>query len=418
MVQLIERRVGALLTEYLGGFRVVVINGARQSGKSTLLAQIQTASGGTLVTLDDREVLRSARTDPRGFVTGHNFPLFIDEVQRGGEPLVLAIKADTDRHPFEYGRFILAGSSRFLTVPNLTESLAGRAAILDVWPLSQSEMFGGSDRLLDMLFGPTEVLRRLDVASFTRADIAERIVRGGFPAVHNLSSSRLRTAWFDSYLRTLIDRDLTEYRRPSRTVDVMRLAQLVLGRTAQEVNASNIASDLGVTGDTVKDYLALTETIYLHHQLPAWTGGHTGRVVKRPKLHAVDTGLAAHVLNQSANLLSIPTTAIFGALFETFVVNELAKQRTWCDTPVRFYHYRDGSNQEIDLVIEARDGSVVCVEIKAALDVDEGDFRHLIAMRDRLGDRFINGVVIHLGSRPLPFGDRITSLPVSAVWSA
>jgi uncharacterized protein len=417
VAEFIQRRIGSLLEEYLGGFRVVIVNGPRQSGKSTLLGQLQNSIGGTLVTLDDRVALRAARTDPRGFVTQHIHPLLVDEVQRGGEPLVLAIKADADRNPLDYGRFVLAGSSRFLTVPHLSESLAGRAGILDVWPMSQGELFGGNDRLLDLLFASTEALRRLDPPTIVRAAVAEKIVQGGFPAVRNMTP-RLRTAWFDSYLRTLIDRDLTEYRRPSRTVDVMRLTQLVLGRTAQEINAAKIANDLGITADTVRDYLALTETIYLHHQLPAWTGGHTGRVVKRPKLHAVDTGLAAHVLNQSANSIAVPTSVIMGALFETFVVNELAKQRTWCETPVRLYHYRDGTGREVDLVLESRDGSIVCVEVKAAHDVDEGDFRHLVALRDRLGDRFINGVVIHLGERPRSFGDRLTSLPASALWEA
>ncbi len=417
MQSLVRRRISQVVDELATGFRIVILNGPRQAGKSTLLQQLHGQRGGTVVTLDDVEALRASRTDPRGFVTGYPLPLFVDEVQRGGDPLVLSLKADADRNPDRLGRFFLAGSSRFLTVPHLSESLAGRAATVDVWPFSQGELHGGNDRLLDLAFGATNDLRQLAVPYLSRAQIAARIVQGGFPAVRTMST-RLRDTWFETYLSTLIDRDLTEYRRPTRTVDVSRLTQLILGRSAQEVNAANIASDLGISADTVRSYLGLTDTIFLHHQLPAWTTGHTGRVVKRPKLHAVDTGVAAYVLNATEQSLAVPTSAAIGPLFETFVVNEFAKQRTWSDTSVRLFHYREASGPEIDLIIEARGGVVVAIEVKAARDVDESDFRHLVALRDRLGDRFINGLVIHLGEHPTSFGDRLTALPVSALWDA
>ncbi len=417
MEPLLNRRISRLAGELSTGFRILILNGPRQAGKSTLMGLLHSQSGGTMVTLDDLEALRASRSDPRGFVTGYPVPLFIDEVQRGGDPLVLSLKADADRNPNHFGRFILAGSSRFLTVPHLSESLAGRAAIVDVWPFSQGELSGGNDRLLDLAFGSTKDLRELVVPYVSRTEAAARIVQGGFPAVRNMTS-RLRDAWFETYLSTLTDRDLTEYRRPSRTVDVTRLTQLILGRTAQEVNAANIASGLGITADTVRSYLGLTETIYLHHQLPAWTGGHTGRIIKRPKLHASDTGIAAYVLNATEQSLAVPTSTAMGALFETFVVNEFAKQRTWSNTSARLFHYRETSGAEIDLIVEARGGAIVAVEVKAARDVDESDFRHLAALRDRLGDRFVNGLVIHLGEHPTSFGDRLTALPVSALWHA
>jgi uncharacterized protein len=414
---LVKRRASSLLAARLSVFRVVVVNGPRQSGKSTLLQLTADDQRAVVVTLDDRETLRAARTDPQGFVTGFGRPLFIDEVQRGGDPLVLAVKADADRHPRDYGRIVLAGSSRFLTVPGLSESLAGRAGFVDLWPFSQGEIVGGNDRLIDVLFGGVDI-RQLDTPVVTRIDLARRVEAGGFPEVHAMARSRDRADWFDAYLRTLLERDLGEHRTPRRTSDVGRLMSLILGRTAQQLNASAVASGLGITADTVRDYVALAESIYLHHQLPAWSGGHTARVVKRPKLHAVDCGLAAHVAKASAELLAVPTNAAMGPLFETFVVDEFAKQQTWCDESVRLYHYRDASTREIDLVLEARDGRVAAVEVKCAVDVDEHDFRHLAYLRDRLGERFVHGLVIHLGSRPMAFGDRMTALPVSALWMA
>jgi uncharacterized protein len=237
---------------------------------------------------------------------------------------------------------MLAG---WLVSPHLSESRAGRAAIVDLWPFSQGELSGGKDRLVDLAFGSTKDLRELVVPDVSRAQAAARIVQGFFPAVRCMTS-RLRDAWFETYLSTLTDRDLTEYCRPSRTVDATRLTQLILRRTGQEVIAANIASGLGITADTVRSYLGLTETIYLHHQLPAWTGGHTGRIIKRPKLHASDSGLAAYVLNATAQSLAVPTSTAMGPLFETFVVNEFAKQRTWSDTSARLFHYREASGRK------------------------------------------------------------------------
>jgi hypothetical protein len=415
---ILPRRALATVSSLLGGFRVVLVNGPRQAGKSTLLGLLHESISGTMLTLDDRDVQRVARTDPGGFVTGFDHPMLIDEVQRGGDPLVIAIKADVDRHPNEPGRYVLAGSSRFLTVPNLTESLVGRAAIVELWPFSQGELDGGNDRLLDLLFGSTDDLRDSDVSALTRADVSDRIVQGGFPTVLAMPDARSRATWFDSYLETLLLRDLAAYRQPSRTLDLRRLTHLILGRTAQELVAANIADEMDITADTVRAYVALTETLFLHHLLPAWSVRHTARVVKRPKLHAVDTGLAAHVLNCSADSLCRPTSPHMGPLLETFAVNELARQQTWAETPARLFHYRDSARQEIDVVIEARDGRVAAVEVKAARDVDESDFRHLRALRDRLGERFTNGVVLHMGERPLPFGDRLTALPVAALWQA
>ena len=182
---LVPRHLLGVALEDATGFRVVVLNGPRQAGKSTLLQLLQERVGGELVTLDDRDVLRAARTDPTGFVTERKHPLLIDEVQRGGNPLVLAVKADVDRHPRDAGRFFLTGSSRFLTVPTISESLAGRVRILDLWPFSQGELRAGSKRFLDSLFSPTSELRTVEGDVLSRAQLFERVVLGGFPAVHD-----------------------------------------------------------------------------------------------------------------------------------------------------------------------------------------------------------------------------------------
>jgi predicted AAA+ superfamily ATPase len=415
--ELLPRHLLRVALEDATGFRVVVINGPRQAGKSTLLQLLHEQVGGQLVTLDDRDALRAARTDPTGFVTEREHPLLIDEIQRGGNALVVAVKADIDRHPREPGRFFLTGSSRFLTVPSISESLAGRVRILDLWPLSQGELAGRREHFVDSVFWPPPRLRAVEGAALSRAQLFERVVLGGFPAVHDLPSARLRAAWFGDYVRTLLQRDLAELRRPGRLVDLPRLVQLVLARTGQELVMSSMASDLRLTVDTVKEYLGLLETLYLFHSVAGWSGSSGRRAIKRPKIHAVDTGLAAALLNTSVDELRRPESSLAGPLLETFVVGEFGRQLSWSETPVRLFHWRDRDGREVDLIAESSDGRVAGVEVKAARDVDEHDFRHLAALRDRIGERFVNGVVLHLGERSLAFGDRLTALPVSALWA-
>lgn len=396
---------------------MIVLNGPRQAGKSTLLELMHQRMGGSLTTLDSRDALRSARTDPTGFVVDRPAPVFIDEVQRGGDPLVLAIKAAVDSHPMDHGRFVLAGSSRFLSVPTITESLAGRVRIVDVWPFSQGEIDGTGDRFIDLLFGETPELRALRPAALERPELFERVARGGFPVATSLSNPRLRRDFFVDYVATLTQRDLVELRRPRSVVDVARLVQAVLARTGQELVPATLARDLGLTHDTIRDYLGLLETIYLHHLLPAWSTNLSSRAVRRPKVHAVDSGLAAALLGVGAEALRRPDHPLAGPLLESFVAGELRRQLTWSETLARIYHYREQGGREIDIILESADGSVSAVEVKAARDVDEHDFRHLATLRDRLGERFVNGVVLHIGTHPYSFGDRLTALPVSALWT-
>jgi uncharacterized protein len=405
-----------MVSDALTAFRVVVLNGPRQSGKSTMLRSLETVAAFT--TLDDRQSLRSARTDPSGFVDAYPRPLVIDEVQRGGDPLVLAIKAAVDRRHTEPGQFLLAGSSRFLTVPQLSESLAGRARIIDLWPLSQGEIERRTigSFIDDLMTGP-DAVRGLEPDRLRREEVLDRVVRGGFPEAHRIKESRHRAGWFHDYVETLIRRDLTELSRIRSGVDLRRFVTLLAGRSAQEVNIAALARHAELGEDATRAYLALFETIYLVHQLPSWSNSATTRAKRRPKLHFVDSGVAADLLQASVEALRQPTSTIVGALLETFVASELARNSTWATQRIRLSHFRDRDKREIDIIAETADGRIAGVEVKAAIDVDESDFRHLIYLRDRLGDRFVNGVVFHFGERPLPFGDRLTALPVSALWT-
>ena len=417
---LIPRRAFGLAVELLAGSRGIVVNGPRQCGKTELLGMLHRRIGGTFISLDDAQTREAAKTDPTGFVSEFEHPLLIDEVQRGGNALVLAIKREMDRNRHK-GRFVLAGSTRFVTEPRLSESLAGRVRFVDLWPLSQGELAQTPDepfiqRCFDGLDG-LDGLRSLSIPPISRREIFERVCTGGFPEAVLTDSSRRRRSFFNDYVRTITQRDIRELGRISEKADLSRLARLLAARTAGEVVLVDIARDVGVDHRTAGRFLSLLETLYLHHLVPAWSRNLTAKVVQRPKLHMVDSGLAAHLLGVDPVDLTRPIATHSGPLLETFVAGELARQLTWTDSGARLHHFRDRSGIEVDLVLEQPDGRIAAVEVKAAASVADDDLRGLRLLRDRLRDDFASGVVLHCGERTDSFGDRLLALPISALWA-
>lgn len=411
----VERTVCSLAEEYLSGLRAVVLNGPRQAGKTTILRQLHAAHGGTFLNLDDEATLAVVRHDPRGITGDADAPVIIDEVQRVGDPLILAVKVRVDTSKAR-GQFILAGSLRFLSVPGITESLAGRAGVLEVWPFSQGEIDGITERFIDIAFTDAGRLRRLPPSNLTRRDYFERICAGGYPEPLAIASPRVRASWYDGYLTNVIERDLREVARIREDSAAESILRYLAATTAQELNTTALSNKTGYSAKTVRRYLDLLRTAFLIHRIPAWSRNVTAKVVKHPKIHLTDTGVAAHLLSLSAAALARPVSPSRGALLETFVVNELAKQRVWSDTDARIHHWRDRSGLEVDIVLQAGDGRVVGVECKAADSVNMADFRGLAALRDNLGDDFTHGYLLHTGPQALSFGDRLTLLPVSALW--
>ncbi|MGQ0623887.1 MAG: ATP-binding protein [Sporichthyaceae bacterium] len=418
MEHLLERRLAALAEESLGVFRVVVVHGARQVGKSTLAAQLAAGCGATVVSLDDVAQLDVAKADPAGFLEALGTPLVIDEIQRAGEPLVLAIKAavDTDTRP---GRYILTGSTNFLTVPTISESLAGRVDLLALWPFSQGELHGGTDSFVDRAFNGTGALLDHRGEVIARLDYLERVCAGGYPDATALSE-RMRRRWFEQYVSTVLAREVAvadDIRKLDALAGLLRYAAAT---TSAELVVASAAERLGVHRETIAAYLAWLETVFLVHRVPAWGRNLTAKVVKRPRLHVSDTGLAAALMGRQAEMLRNPTEPATGPLVESFVVNELAKQVTWAASTARLYHFRDRGGAEVDAILESADGRVVGVEIKASTTPRSADFASLALVRDaldRVGGTFLAGIVLHTGSARLPFGDRLVALPLAEVWT-
>jgi hypothetical protein len=412
---LIERHLLAQLREVSEYTRVILVNGARQAGKTTLLEQLHADRGGWLTSMDVALERAAARADPDGYISSAPRPTFIDEVQRVGDPLILAIKAatDRDRRP---GQFFLSGSTRFLTVPTISESLAGRVAILDLWPLSTAERAGVTADFLHELLAQPEGFLRLKTASVTRHEYLQVACTGGFPEVVRRPPGRPRSRWFSDYVRTVTQRDVRELKQIEQAERLPRFMRYLAAITAQELNLAEAARAMGVDAATVRSDLALFETVYLVHRLPAWSRNLTAKIKKRSKVHVVDSGLAAWLRGQSAESLARPTAEGAGPILETYVVNELMKLRAVSGVDVDLSHFRDRDRREIDCILEAPDGRVVGVEVKAASTLNGHDFKHLALARERLGDRFVAGVVFYTGPRPLPFGDRLMALPISVLW--
>jgi uncharacterized protein len=412
---LLPRHIAGRALDYLQSFRVVIINGPRQSGKTTLLRHLNQQLHGTYLSLDVGPLRASAQADPEVFVADGPRPMMIDEIQRGGDDLVLAIKSAVDQNPAR-GQFVLAGSTRFLSTPSLSESLAGRAGILEVWPFAQQELASAEESFIERAFTEPVALRDASPSSLGRRDYFGLICRGGYPEPNTMSSALARDEWYRTYVQAVIDTDIREMVRIEAPGSMRRLLNLCAAATAQELNSVKVASDLQMHRATVGGYLSLLETVFLIRHLPAWSPNLMARAVRRPKLHLSDTGLAAHLLGVDADGLAARVAPSRGPLVESFIVNEIAKQASWASFSVRLHHWRVSQGPEVDLVIERGNGAVIGVEAKATDAIDLADFRGLTALRERLGDGFVHGFVLYTGPRALSFGDKLTALPISALW--
>jgi hypothetical protein len=247
-------------------------------------------------------------------------------------------------------------------------------------------------------------------------DGLQPVCRGGFPEAQHRSAAGRRN-WFASYVDTVTRKDVPEISRIRQAKALKRVLRLLAARTAGESNVASLARDLGMPRSTVDGHLPLLETVYLTWEVPAWSRNLSAKVVKHPKVHILDAGLAAHLLGVDPEGLSLPSSPAAGRLLETFAAGELARQRTWSAQPFDLHHLRDRDGMEVDLVLAGPDGRVAGVEVKAARSLGGADARSLAWMRDRLGADFVQGVVLYTGEEVLPLGDRLTALPLSALWS-
>lgn len=419
---LVPRRARREVEETLQVLRVAVLNGPRQAGKTTLARQLVSAAGGSFVTLDDAATLQACLGDPRTFLTAYRKPLVVDEFQLAGDVLLRSVKSivDTD---LDRGQYLLTGSTRFLTVPSISESLAGRAGIVDLWPYTQGEAERrgeDADGFLARLLDPDLPVRQLPEPAPTRASYLSRICVGGFPEVQRLSGPAQRRRWFDAYIRTVTSRDVPGISRVQHVGELPKLLAALAAMTGQQLVVARLAEKVALSRQTVDaTYLPLLETVFMAVRLPAWSRNLLSRITRHPKSYVADTGVAAHLLRVDEVALADPMCAATGPLVETFVVNELIRQQSFGSDAVSLSHYRTHDGVEVDVVAEAPDGRVGGIEVKSSASVSSTDFRHLARLRDLLdvsGGQFVRGVVLYTGDQVLPFGDRLIAMPLAALW--
>ena len=409
-VTILHRHAESAVSEALADTRVVVVIGARQAGKSTLVKLVTKGILNTEIRQLDRPTeLAAARKDPESFVR-HDGLLVIDEIQRSPE-LILPIKSIVDAEP-NPGRFLLTGSARLLGLRNLPDSLIGRSETIELWPFSQGELGGVREDFLDRAFADNPM--RTTSTTLLRANYLNRAVVGGYPEATKRTDGR-RRKFFDAYIDDLIDRDITQLSEIQRRPDLIRLLALLAQRMATPVSIRNLAEELVVPKSTVERYVALLEEVYVIKHLSGWATSATKRATQREKLFFVDSGLAAHLAGLTETNLSRHEASI-GQLLENFVIGEVCRQLSWSSAGARAYHYRDRDGREVDLILEARDGRIVGIEVKAGATVRAEDVRHLAHLRDALGDRFHRGIVLHTGDTTRSFGDRIVATPLAALW--
>jgi len=411
---MIQRHISSRLLQALADTPVVLLHGARQTGKSTLVQHItSTDRPARYITFDDAATLSAATSDPAGFLAGIDGPVALDEVQRAPE-LFLAIKADVDRNRLP-GRFLLTGSANVLMLPRLADLLAGRMEILRLWPLSQGEIAGRREGFVDLLFGGGP--GRFRLTGKGKDDLAERILRGGYPEARSRGSWSRRRAWFNSYVSTILQRDVRDLAQIEGLSAMPRLLTLLASRVGSLLNHAEVSRSLGLPQTTLKRYMALLETTFLVQLLPAWSGNLSKRLVKSPKLYLNDTGLAAALLGRG-NEKALQDARLMGPLLENFVFAELRKQVTWSKTEPSLFHFRALTGQEVDVLLEAPSGDLVGVEVKASATVDAGDLRGLRCLAEQTGKRFRCGVLLYRGRETIPFAKNMHALPLQALWQA
>jgi hypothetical protein len=411
-----QRRIRDIALARLSEEPLLLLQGPRTVGKTYILHQLARAHRGEVIDLDDPPTRDAVRTDAATFVSGSS-PIFVDEYQH--EPAVLAaIKAELN-NDLRPGRFVLAGSTRSTAVPEVAEYLAGRVSFLAVLPLSQGEIDDVRENFVEMLmFGEAPSLVTNERSETARSEYARRLTAGGMP-IALARSGPARGRWFDEYLGLVLERGVAEVSKLRQRRQLPALLRHLASQTGQLLNVTATAEAAALDRHTAADYLELLKSVFLVRQLPAWGRTLGARMTGTPKVHLVDSGIAARLLRLTPEHLArrdAAALAEFGHLMETFVVGELIKQASWLDGITGSHHWRTYDGEEVDLVIERDDGRIVAIEVKSGTRVPREDLRGLERLRDLVGTGFIAGVTLYTGERSYLAGDRLYVVPIDRIW--
>jgi uncharacterized protein len=386
---------------------VVMVTGPRQCGKTTL---VRGFTSHRYFTLDDDTVLAAAQGDPNGFVRGLD-RVVVDEVQRAPN-LLRAIKKtiDADRRP---GRFLLTGSANLLTLPQFSESLAGRMQVVNLFPLSRAEIIEKKPTFLQKAMAGR-------VAKATEGligdDLAGAVFTGGYPEMIQRRDRQRRRIWARGYVNAIVQRDVRDIAALERMDQMPRLLKVLARHSGQLTNFTQVGGQIGLDDKTTRKYVTVLEQLFLVRRVEPWFRNRLKRLVKTPKLHFLDSGLLAAILGATEEGIA-KDRSLFGPLLETFVFAEVMKQVDWLAETCRLYHYRDKDQDEVDIIVEGEGGGVVGIEVKGAATVTSGDFNGLRKLSAACGEDFKLGVVLYDAEQTVPFGEGMFAAPISCLWA-
>lgn len=407
---MIQRRADQAVREALEDTPVVLVHGPRQAGKSTLVRTISEDQGRTMVTLDDPAPLDLALRRPEEFLKTYPSPLTIDEVQRAPS-LFRALKAavDRDRRP---GMVLMTGSANVLAVPRLADSLAGRMEVIDLPPLSAAEIEGSGGNLVDRLLDEGA----LGTVEGDPASLAVRLASGGFPEPRTRRAAR-RSAWFEAYLRTMLERDVRDLANVEGLAQLPRLLTRIAARSGATQNLTGLSRETGIPATTLTRYVELLRAVFLVFPVPAWSSDGEGvRLARTPKVHLVDSGLQAHLLRLDERSLMHPDS--LDPVLRTFVAGELRKLCSFSPNRPALAHLRSARNHEVEFVVDGGPAGIVGIDVLPNPVIVPDDARGLRFLAELAGGRFRAGVILHPGERTVPLGERLWAAPVDALWSA
>ncbi|MCK9257351.1 MAG: ATP-binding protein [Sulfurospirillaceae bacterium] len=401
---MIERKLEKIILEMLENFRVVSINGPRQSGKTTLQKLIAKNKNMDYYTFDDVDIYNTAKLDPKGFIDfiSKNSSVAIDEVQMVPE-VISSIKMTVDEQN-KKGHFLLTGSSDMFKNSQIKESLAGRMATFNLYPLSYGEINKKDLNIIDKLFSDDFNNYKTDFEAISKKDFISAVVDGGYPEVYSLPT-KAKKAWYDFYIKARIAKDIAtiENVQASSLSLLTKLLRVLASQVGSLVNYSKISKDIGIADKTIAKYIDILEALYIVKLVPAYSRNIKKRVIKSPKVHFIDSGLASFLLNASLENSMLGKNKYIGSLVETFVYSELIKHKAYSKTDVEIFHYRDLTQKEVDFVLESSFGDIVAIEVKSGRNLKNENFNGLLSLAKDMKNIDFKGIVFYGGDKVLPY---------------
>lgn len=412
-----KRTIRQKVVSGLNNGPVVLLNGPRQAGKSTLARDIgENAMGAEYITFDDITALALASDNPEGFLKQFPKPVVLDEVQMV-PALFRSIKKNIDELRYQEpetakGRFLLTGSANIMALPGLSDALVGRIGIHTLGPLSVGETLGTIDSFVTAIFSDELSLSPTKPTAQTPLEL---IPMATFPEIAG-KDAEMQASWADNYLTTLVQRDIKQLADIEKISIIPNMIQLLASRVGSTVNDSSLARELSVNTMTGRRYSALLENIFLINKVAPWFNNSEKRLVKSPKLYFTDTFLLCHILGVDLEKIALENPVLMGKIIENFVASEMLKQLTW-HKGIDLYHFRTQSQKEVDFILEKRGGQAVAIEVKAKHSVKPSDFNGIRAFKEMNKNKFVRGIVLYLGDKLIPYEDDMAAVPIDALWT-